>query len=80
MLTGKLPYTGENVYSVLRAKTSGLVVYGNGREEFYGNQEPMREGATAAVATDPFAAAPAAAAPAPAARRATRQPPAPSPR
>jgi UPF0755 protein len=43
-------------------------------------EQQQREGATAAVATDPFAAAPAAAAPAPAARRATRQPPAPSPR
>jgi UPF0755 protein len=40
-------------------------------------EQQQRDGATAAVATDPFAAAPAAAAPAPAARRAARQPPAP---
>ena len=40
-------------------------------------EQQQRDGATAAVATDPVAAAPAAAAPAPAARRATRQPPAP---
>jgi UPF0755 protein len=40
-------------------------------------EQQQRDGATAAVATDPVAAAPAAATPAPAARRATRQPPAP---
>ena len=31
---------------IIRAKKSGLVVYGSGRDEYYGNQEPMREGAT----------------------------------
>ncbi len=30
----------------LRASKSGLVVYGSGRDEYYGNQEPMREGAS----------------------------------
>jgi HlyD family secretion protein len=28
------------------AKKTGLVVYGGGRDEYYGNQEPIREGAT----------------------------------
>lgn len=31
---------------IILAKKSGLVVYGSGRDEYYGNQEPMREGAT----------------------------------
>lgn len=31
----------------MHATASGLVVYGSGHEEYYGNQEPMREGATA---------------------------------
>lgn len=31
---------------IIFAKKTGLVVYGSGRDEFYGNQEPMREGAT----------------------------------
>jgi multidrug resistance efflux pump len=30
----------------LCAKKSGLVVYGGGRDDYYGNQEPIREGAT----------------------------------
>ncbi len=30
----------------IRAKKTGLVVYGSGRDEYWGNQEPMREGAT----------------------------------
>src|SRR5256885_9040937 len=33
---------------VMRAKKTGLIVYGGGSEEmyYYGNQEPIREGAT----------------------------------
>ena len=31
---------------IILAKKTGLVVYGSGRDEYYGNQEPMREGAT----------------------------------